>query len=232
MENTILGRGRVEALAIALETLAESQKLIKVDKDSWEAKPSKDNIRQYSLAMIDEVLEYIRELGWKDWKLPRVPDPTRVVDEFADILAFMGVLLQYGIELTGTTVGDFAEAYRRKTLVNIERINEAKVEGYGALKYHGQEQVEPGSKSVFAEAVVAAHDRALKLEVNTYYRLTYDNEVHNWARLDGYNAELGILTFEIVQDNGESHWTQQVRVPIAEDWKTEVTLTPEVMAHD
>lgn len=81
------------------------------------------NILTYGYAFIKEVTELMDELGWKPWK-PRKPiDVERVADEFADVLAFLGLLVLYVLRLTGLTTADLAAAYMRKSDVNMDRFN-------------------------------------------------------------------------------------------------------------
>lgn len=94
------------------------------------APPTPDQIRTYFLALIVETVELMNELpGWKPWKKPKLMNPEYVMDEFADILAFLGVILNYLREL-GIDPADLADAYARKTNINIARFN-GEVEGYG-----------------------------------------------------------------------------------------------------
>jgi hypothetical protein len=81
--------------------------------------PTKDAIRSYSLALMIEIAEFVQTLDWKPWKTKSV-DPDRVVDEFADILAFLGVILLQ-LEAMGITPGMLARGYTQKSIVNIER---------------------------------------------------------------------------------------------------------------
>jgi len=87
------------------------------------------NVLTYGFAFIKEVTELMDELGWKPWK-PRKPiDRARVADEFADILAFLGLLTIYVIRLAGLTPEELAMAYMRKSDVNVARFS-GEVEGY------------------------------------------------------------------------------------------------------
>lgn len=81
------------------------------------------NILTYGFAIMKEITELMDELGWKPWK-PRKPiDRERVADEFADILAFLGLLTIYVMRLTGLTTTELAAAYLRKSDVNVARFN-------------------------------------------------------------------------------------------------------------
>lgn len=87
------------------------------------------NILTYGFAFIKETTELMDELGWKPWK-PRKPiNRDRVADEFADILAFLGLLTLYVMRLTGLTTDDLAQAYMRKSDVNVARFS-GEVEDY------------------------------------------------------------------------------------------------------
>lgn len=82
--------------------------------------PSKDAIRTYVLAMAVELMEFVQTLDWKPWKQKSSIDVERVVDEFADILAFQGVLVYY-LNLYGITPEMLSEGYRKKSIENIDR---------------------------------------------------------------------------------------------------------------
>lgn len=88
-----------------------------------------DQVATYGYALIKEITETLDELGWKPWKDAKPADPERVADEVADILAFLGVLLIYVERNTGLTMKDIAEAYERKSEVNIQRLT-GQVDGY------------------------------------------------------------------------------------------------------
>jgi NTP pyrophosphatase (non-canonical NTP hydrolase) len=74
--------------------------------------------------LIDEIGELAKELGYKPWK-PIMVDNEKVADEFADVLAFFGLMTHYILEVTGLTPEDLADAYREKTVRNIERFTGA-----------------------------------------------------------------------------------------------------------
>ena len=64
---------------------------------------SQDAIRTYALSIVCETMELIQELNWKPWKKTKKEiDREKVKKEFADIIAFIGVLTTilktYGIE--------------------------------------------------------------------------------------------------------------------------------------
>lgn len=117
-------------LANGLDVLVEMQKQVSLPVPgaivSGTAWPSKDAVRTYALAMIVEVAEWVQTLDYKAWKpgtkaYPR-EHPEIVADEFADILAFLGILTHY-MEQWGITTEDIAAAYIRKSAENVRRIN-------------------------------------------------------------------------------------------------------------
>lgn len=87
--------------------------------------PSKDAVRTYTLALMVEVAEWVQTLDYKAWHPGSVAElresKERVTDEWADVLAFIGILLVQ-MEQLGIETEDLAEAYVRKSAVNIERI--------------------------------------------------------------------------------------------------------------
>lgn len=80
----------------------------------------KDVLRTYVLALMVELGEFVQTLDWKPWR--DVPDKSRdkTLDEFADILAFIGVLLTI-LKARGISTLDITEAYIAKERVNISR---------------------------------------------------------------------------------------------------------------
>jgi hypothetical protein len=111
-------------LAIGLQFLRGVQKIVSapvpgaIPADGM--LPTKDAVRTYTLAMIVETSEFLQTLNWKPWKDMKNLDKDRIVDEFADILAFQGILVHY-LFCLGITPGELAEAYAKKSVVNIER---------------------------------------------------------------------------------------------------------------
>jgi len=85
---------------------------------------TEDVLRTYTLALMVEVGEFIQTLNWKPWrkihKQPSDAQRIKVLDEFADILAFIGVLLTI-LDAYGFSVHDIANAYSRKERTNMER---------------------------------------------------------------------------------------------------------------
>lgn len=122
-------------LANGLDVLVEMQKQVSlpvpgaiVTGTAW---PTKDAVRTYTLAMIVEVAEWVQTLDYKAWKpgveaRPR-EESERVADEWADVMAFMGILMHY-MEQWGLTTEDLAAAYIRKSAENVRRINRDLVE--------------------------------------------------------------------------------------------------------
>lgn len=94
--------------------------------------PTMENIRSYTLALFVELGEFLQEFSWKPWKRggSSVRDRTRLLSEFADILAFVGLLIVY-LNRLGFSTEDIVEAYAMKSSVNAERLD-GKAEGYEA----------------------------------------------------------------------------------------------------
>lgn len=118
-------------LADGLRTLLAVQKVVSsaVPGAIYDADnpPTKDALRTYSLAFIVEMAEWLQELDFKPWKngKPEVSlrsHPAVVAEEFADMLAFLGILISY-MDNLGITPDDLARAYVKKSEQNIVRIN-------------------------------------------------------------------------------------------------------------
>lgn len=89
-----------------------------------------ENVRTFGLALIQEINEFINELPrWKPWKREKEVDRERIADEFADILAFLGMFISWADQL-GISTQDLAEAFIKKSRVNVQRLT-GNVEGYG-----------------------------------------------------------------------------------------------------
>jgi NTP pyrophosphatase (non-canonical NTP hydrolase) len=151
----IFDEGATDILAEALAILVATERLLVVNNPEGGPTLDKDAVREYAFALCGEVHELADELGWKSWKLPREPDHERSKDEFADVLAFLGVMAQLTNTLAGTNCWSLAEQFRAKSRVNIERINEGKHEGYGG--------------PLVQQTTVQRRD----LKVNQYYWLEY-----------------------------------------------------------
>jgi len=81
---------------------------------------TKDMLRTYVLAMTVELMEFLQTLDWKPWKNKAVINEERVIDEFADILAFQGVIIYY-LRRMGITPERLAKGYAKKSVENISR---------------------------------------------------------------------------------------------------------------
>lgn len=90
--------------------------------------PTPDQIRTVFAALFVELGELLQTLNWKPWKENRELNFSRITDEFADILAFLGLLLVYFGKF-GISPEMLARAYLRKTKVNFERFI-GQVDGY------------------------------------------------------------------------------------------------------
>jgi dimeric dUTPase (all-alpha-NTP-PPase superfamily) len=87
----------------------------------------KDTVRTYVLALQVEVMEFLQTLDWKPWKNGKQESDERVLDEFADMIAFMGVLITI-LKAMGFSEADIANAYIRKEQTNVARFLQKAVE--------------------------------------------------------------------------------------------------------
>lgn len=126
-------------IAAALESLAATQRVVSGQFSEEALQPTRENIVMYFLALIDEITELLHELNWKQWANEKVVDRQRVADEFADVLAFLGVITLYIFQM-GVTAEDLSRAYSHKSIVNILRFT-GHVEGYDAVHVE-EEQAE------------------------------------------------------------------------------------------
>ena len=91
-----------------------------------EDRNTKDAVRTYTLAMMVEIAEWVQTVGWKPWKDNDSDSHLRehssvVAEEFADILAFLGILMIY-MDNWNIDAIELADAYLAKSVVNMERI--------------------------------------------------------------------------------------------------------------
>lgn len=117
-----------EDITDALEALRQVQTIVSGHLGPQELEPTKQNIVLYFLALLDEVTELLHELNWKKWANTKTIDPKKVASEFADILAFLGVITLY-LDKLGISPSMLGQAYTAKSQVNINRFN-GKVAGY------------------------------------------------------------------------------------------------------
>jgi dimeric dUTPase (all-alpha-NTP-PPase superfamily) len=80
-------------------------------------------------AIVVELSELMQELDWKPWKQKGIVDKAKVREEMADVIAFIGVLLDNIIAHTEITLEEIAVIFARKTELNIARANGA-IENY------------------------------------------------------------------------------------------------------
>lgn len=79
-----------------------------------------DTLARYGNALMIEVAEFVNETGWKVWKPGHEPDRKKLTEEFADVLAFLGVWLNLA-QLMDIDAGELAHAYAEKRDKNIRR---------------------------------------------------------------------------------------------------------------
>lgn len=92
---------------------------------------TKEGVAVVAAALQVELGEFINELDWKPWKKHSV-DREAVVEEFADIMAFLGLLMLHLEARYGIAVEDLADAYLTKSVKNVDRANgRSGEEGYG-----------------------------------------------------------------------------------------------------
>lgn len=123
------------SLAVAIEAGLESIKLVErvVQVQGGAAtclEPSPENLRTFFLAFLQEGHELLNEFpAWKPWKKSHEVDEGAMAGEAADILAFFGLILHY-MEWYNVTPRVLAEAFVKKSQINIERLN-GRVPQYG-----------------------------------------------------------------------------------------------------
>lgn len=91
--------------------------------------PTKETLATYGFALASEVIELVKETSWRPWRDRKEVDKERFADEFADVLAFLGLWVKYA-GMFGLTPKHLAGAYARKSKVNVARLR-GEVEGFG-----------------------------------------------------------------------------------------------------
>ncbi len=132
MTHFYLSKEDVNRLENGLQVLARVQEQVSgmVGAIPIEGKlATPDQVRTYFLALIRECSELLEEFNWKPWKKERAVDHGRASAEFADILAFLGIIIVY-MRREGVLPGDLADAYAKKSSLNVSRFN-GEVDGYG-----------------------------------------------------------------------------------------------------
>lgn len=121
-------------LTITLESLGDCQRPFLERLGHLE--PTKDTLTRYALALTIEASEFANELPWKTWKPGMEFDRDRLVDEYADILAFLGTWVALMKEM-GIDEATLAAAYVAK----LER-NHARFDGTsGEAGYTGVDEL-------------------------------------------------------------------------------------------
>jgi hypothetical protein len=151
-----LGRG-LEALVWfqdwATDVLAEAGVLGAGDdyKVTRERPASKAQWVVQAWALEEELHELLRVVGWKPWKEAPPPDPTEVMYENGDVLAFLGNILRYILALPGASIRphELADAYARVVQRNVARYR-GQVPGYNVPGVKST-AVEDGAKSWLAD---------------------------------------------------------------------------------
>ena len=83
-----------------------------------------DQIARTCFALSGEIFELAQKLGWKTWKAaPKLTQKAidDIAEEYADILAWQGLLTLLVCERTGLTTDELEIAYWNKTEKNMQR---------------------------------------------------------------------------------------------------------------
>jgi len=80
------------------------------------------SVGTFTLALMVECAEFLQLWNWKPWKkVDKAFKELDVLDEFADILAFVGVLMTI-LETKNISPQEIARAYAHKVEVNAQRM--------------------------------------------------------------------------------------------------------------
>lgn len=114
----------IETIAQGLSTWMGIQQFVSEHKKPIDV----DDIATHTMALIVELSEMLQETNWKYWKPDGDISLAKIAEEFADVMAFIGILL-VTLDKLGIPPHMLAEYYAQKSLINIERFT-GKVEGY------------------------------------------------------------------------------------------------------
>ena len=122
MNHILHDTGAIQGLIIGLNVLATTQKDVTpiLDPQIFE-RPIDETTQTYLLAAIHGLHGLLDELDWKVWTPPQELDKDRIADEFADVLAFLGIIEWILYHRVGLTLTDLAKAYKAKTKENASR---------------------------------------------------------------------------------------------------------------
>jgi dimeric dUTPase (all-alpha-NTP-PPase superfamily) len=114
----------IALVGVGLESMVHAQQIVSANVPNA-MDGSRQSVVDYAYALCEEVHEAVREVGWKPWKEPKQIDTTRVVEEMADVVAFMGVLMINLAKACGVPPGRFAgmvgDQYSMTSHRNIQR---------------------------------------------------------------------------------------------------------------
>ena len=121
---------QVLTLAEGLEVLRCMERDVQLATGGEDALlPDRDTVAQFSMALIAEVVEVADELQWKRWKRNTPPDPHSAGVEMSDMLAFLGLFLNW-LDHYGISMATLAQSFADKCQVNTARLR-GEVPGYG-----------------------------------------------------------------------------------------------------
>ena len=131
-ESVCVRDAQVRRIADGLKDLIALRATALAPLDGIEGPPATPgNVRTATLAAIVELVELLQEIPWKSWAKPKSIDTQKVVHEFADVLAFISLLMNYLEKLADITPEDLAAAYADKMDIVNQRML-GNVEGYVA----------------------------------------------------------------------------------------------------
>jgi NTP pyrophosphatase (non-canonical NTP hydrolase) len=84
---------------------------------------TKANMATYFAALMVEAGECLNLLNWKPWKRHHAVDTDRILDEFADMQAFLYLIADLICQATGVQPEDLLAAYIQKSQINRDRLN-------------------------------------------------------------------------------------------------------------
>lgn len=131
LEEDLLAEAAIDSIGRGLNTLASVEAMVQIQGGDLSALcPTRETVAMFALAFISEVNEVATEFSWKRWKKGAVPKPQLAMEEMVDVLAILGLFLNW-LQYYGISMEQLAAEFIRKSRINIDRLS-GKVEEYAA----------------------------------------------------------------------------------------------------
>lgn len=111
-------------IGTGLESLLYVEKYVNLKGMPEALEPTGDNIRTFMLALEEEIHEFGRELNWRPWHEGKPVDKMKAIKEYTDMMAFIALLGNHLMEITGASPMEIATVFINTSLNNIRLLRE------------------------------------------------------------------------------------------------------------